>query len=245
MKNLDFNNWTCRASQGSLIMSGKIGITEKQEETIAYLESKLASGKQLTANQQLDYSALMTKKLNPDLPKGVQTELRKIYRQEKYNRNFVFTNKFVRKGLLEEEAGITLLSKYLGRPLMRYKGDRVYNNFFQGFPDIVEKDKNRPGYDIKCVWDLSTFPFPDDQLEDVYEWQNLFYCDLFNKDYWVTAKTLVNCNDRLLMNEVNKWYYAMNMPDDDDPDWIEMKKTIEKNMVFDMDKNKKIINRRS
>ncbi len=233
---MNFDKWTARASQLGNLMSGKIGITEKQEETIAYLESKLASGKQLTANQQIEYTALMSKKLNPDLPKGVQTELRKVYRQEKFARTFMFTNKYIQKGNFEEEAAISLLSFAVGRPLIRYKGDRAYNEFFQGFPDVVEKPKDRPGYDTKCVWDLSTFPWKDDELEDIYEWQNQAYMDLFSRESWVTAKCLVNCNDRVLFNENRKWYYALNQPEDDDPDWIEIQKQIERNMIYDFGK---------
>jgi len=231
---LNFDNWTSRASKHGLLM-GRIGLTEAQEKTISELDAKAASGKPLTGPQQITYSALMAKKLNPELPQTAQSVLRDVYREVTSNRRFVFTNKFVRKGNDEEESAITVLSRKIGMPLFKYKGERKFNEFFQGLPDCVPP-KLDTGFDTKCSFGYDTFPWADDELDSIYTWQNLVYMDLFGKDRWITAKCLVNCNERLLMNEVNKWYYAMNMPDDDDPDWIDMKKTIEKNMIFDMDR---------
>jgi len=229
---MDFNQWTVRASQCSKIM-GKMGISEAQETTIAQLDAKTASGKPLTENQKVTYSLLMSKKLNPELPQTAQSELRKAWRSAKYNRGFQFTNRYVQKGLAQEEEAITLLSKSLGRPLFKWKRGRLHSKFFQGEPDIVLEEA---GFDTKCSWGLSTFPFPGDDNDPEYEWQNQIYMKLCDKEVWYTCKVLVNTTERLLYNEKMKWFYSMGSPDVGTPEWAEYElqaKEVERDMIFD------------
>ena len=228
---MDFSKWTCRASKLGTLMTGKIGITDNQESELAGYEEKLRSGKALTPRQEGIYRDLSEKKANPELPKTVQTELRNVYRQEKHGREFMFTNKYLQKGIFEEESSITVISKFLNVPLIKYKGERKHGEFFQGMPDIVLKPF---GIDAKSVWSLQTLPFGDEELDSVYEWQNQAYMDLFDKDKWITAKVLVNANGPILMNEINKFWYASGQPEISDPDWIGMAKKIERNMIFDL-----------
>lgn len=229
---MNFDQWTCRASQLSKIM-GRMGITEAQEATLAQLDAKTASGKPLTENQKFTYSALMSKKLNPELPLTAQTELRKAWRSAKHNRGFQFTNKYVQKGIAQEEEAITILSKVLERPLFKWKKGRVHSKFLQGEPDIVLEEA---GFDTKCSWGLSTFPFPGDENDPEYEWQNQAYMNLLKKDVWYTCKVLVNATERLLYNEKMKWFYAMGSPDVGTPEWDEYElqaREVEKDMIFD------------
>tara|TARA_R110000772_G_scaffold46279_9_gene105713 strand:+ start:204 stop:1133 length:930 start_codon:yes stop_codon:yes gene_type:complete len=230
---MNFDKWTSRASKHGLLM-GRVGITENQEATLVTLDAKTSSGKELTKNQKVTYADLMDKKLNPELPKTAQSELRDIYRETTSNRRSLFTNKHIVKGNREEQSAISLLANRIGIPLSSYKGERKFNEYFEGMPDVC-LTKFDTGFDTKCSFGYNTFPWADDELEVIYEWQNLIYMDLYGKDRWVTAKCLVNCDEKLLMNEVTKHFYAENRPDDLDPDWIDIKKTIERNMIFDMD----------
>ena len=234
---MNFENWTCRASVLGTIMTGTIGLTQAQNNTLQSLLNRQAEfdagdvKKKLTDKMVADMEELLKKQENREIPKTVQSELRKVYRSLKYNRDFNFTNKYLQKGIHMEEASITILSKHLDRPLLKYKGDRVFGTHFQGQPDIVEKKK---GWDVKSSWSLQTFPWPDDDLDSIYEWQNQAYMELFAKDEWTTAKCLVNPTDRILMNEVNKHWYAMGQPELDDPLWVEMAKSVERDMIVDM-----------
>jgi hypothetical protein len=229
---MTFDDWTCRASGLSKIM-GKMGITENQEATLATLDAKTASGKPLTENQKVAYSLLMTKKLNPELPLTAQTELRAAWRSAKYNRGFQFTNKYVQKGLAQEEEAITVLSNTLERPLFKWKKGRIFGKYLQGMPDVVEHEA---GFDTKCAWNLRTFPFPGDDLESDYEWQNQAYMKLCDKEVWYTAKVLVNTTERLLYNEKMKWFYQLGSPDVGTEEFAEYEiqaKEVEKDMIFD------------
>lgn len=229
---MNFDKWTVRASQCSKIM-GRVGITENQEATLKTLDEKVSSGKKLTANQEITYADLMHKKLNPELPKTAQTELRKAWRSQKYNRGFQMTNKYVQKGIAQEEEAITILSKVLDKPMFKWKKGRIYGEFFEGEPDVVPEEA---GFDTKCSWSLDTFPFPGDPTDDVYEWQNQVYMDLCKRDVWYTVKVLVNTTERLLDNEKKKWFYACGSPDEGTPDfdeYLRQAKGVERDMIFD------------
>jgi len=233
---MNFDKWTCRASALGLLMTGEYGITVKQQEKIDYLESKLANGKPLTDLQNLEYNELMTKKLNPQLSKTTQSYLRKVWREEKFGRVFLFTNKYVQKGLLQEEESITLLSLVHDKPYLKYKGDRAFGSHFQGQPDIVDKSE---GHDVKSSWSLATLPFKDDSLDKNYEYQNLAYMDLFNKERWHTHYCLVNATDQMVYNEKMKFFYSLGSPDIDTDEysvWIEICKEVEKSMIFDVER---------
>lgn len=232
IKNMSFDNWTCRASQLSKIM-GRVGITDAQEATLKTLNEKLASGKPLTPNQEITFKDLNNKKFNPVLPLTAQSELRKAWRSQKYGRGFQMTNKYVQKGIAQEEEAITILSQTLERPVFKWKKGRLYNDFLQGEPDVVLEEA---GFDTKCSWGLSTFPFPGDDIDDVYEWQNQGYMDLCKRDVWYTVKVLVNSTERLLYNEKQKWFYAMGSPDigtDEFEEYELQAKEVEKDMIFD------------
>ena len=237
-RQMNFDNWVVRASQAGLIMTGTFGITENQKQTIAKLEEKLASGKALTDLQSIEYNSLLFKRENPELSKTTISELRKIYRQEKYGRKFMFTNKYLQKGILQEEESITLLSRHLGIPLFK-NSERRTDDFFTGEPDIVPNVKVKRGRDIKSSWSLDTFPWKDDSLDSGYEWQNIVYSHLWKCDAWITDFCLVNATERMVYNEKMKYFYALGQPEPDDENYKNICREIERNMIFDVERFKR------
>lgn len=230
---MNFDNWVCRASQAGLIMTGSFGISDAQHEKIKYLEDKMAAGKALTALQEVEYNTLLFKRENPELSKTTTSELRKIYRQEKYGRTFMFTNKYTQKGILQEEESITLLSNHLGVPLFKNK-ERRSDNFFTGEPDLTPNAKIKRGRDVKSSWSLDSFPWKDDSLDSGYEWQNQVYAHLWKCDGWHTDFCLVNATDRMVFNEKMKYFYALGQPEPDDENYKAICREVEKNMIFDV-----------
>jgi hypothetical protein len=251
-----FENYKFRASQSYLLATGTIGLTDSQEIKLkGYLErqenAKKGEEKPLTALMEKDMKELIYKRDNPELPKTMQNEIRKIYRSEKYNRNFEFTNKYVQKGIAQEDEAITLYQTWLKRvknenTFLVKNGERLYNDFFQGEPDLrpLEINGKKRGFDIKCSWSLESFPFDSDPLQDMYEWQNQVYMNLENADEWITATCLVNCTETHLQREKEKHFYA-NLPEGKisetkqkelDSFMKEKYKTIEKMMIYDFDR---------
>ena len=256
----NFKEYKVRASQASKIMSGSIGLTDSQKRKLSdHLKRKNgfeadevdANGKPwkaLTSNMEEEMNQLLEVQENPTLPKTLKSEIKKIWRSEKYNRNFTFINKFTVKGLMQEEEAITVYQMWLKETkginrLFTKNIERNFNDYFQGEHDIepYKTDEIRCGVDIKCSWSLETFPMEEDELIDAYVCQNNVYMDLNNCEKWITAYILVNATEQLLHNEKQKYYklYPNAVDNPDDPYYEELMKRlkeVDRQMIYDYDR---------
>lgn len=258
MKNKkDWSNYKFRSSQVHKLLTGKIEYDLELDVKINELVNKrdvlVHENKRLkwTDTNINDLVKLIEKKNTPlfsRLPKTMRNELRKIHRAETYGRNFSFTNKFVQKGIEQEEEAITIYMYYRNRVLniptfFTNNKERLYNDWISGEADLTDTNdfKNcNEGFDTKCSWELDTFPFPEDVLDVSYEIQNQCYMWLSDTEKWATASVLVNCTERLLNNEKNKWFYSMGSPMNEEDknylEYVEKAKETEKRLIFDYDK---------
>jgi hypothetical protein len=253
-RKIDWDKYTFRASQAHKLLVGTIGLTDKEkEERAGLLSRKMANArgendengkpvKPLTQNMEDRLALLNEKEKDKTLPKTMTNELRKIHRMETYNRNFNISTKYIRKGLSQEEEAITNYQMYLNktgkRVLLTKNTERLYNDFFEGEPDIWRKG-DKIGYDTKCSWSLDTFPFPSDELIIDYESQNQVYMNLTGAEEWVTAYCLVNIHEHGLNNEKLKEYYVLDCPDEEHENYYEYRKRcmdIERMLIFDYER---------
>jgi hypothetical protein len=186
--------------------------------------------------------SIMTHEKATELQKGHITQCRKTYRSLRFDREPEYITKYTEKGVLAEEDGITLLSRYLfkltGNPVVLKKNDeRVENEWISGHPDCYMGESitaATAGFDIKCSWDIHSFPMPDEKLDPSYEWQNRGYMWLTGAKKWSTAYCLVNAPAYMITREKEKVWYSMGQPSEDNERFIEHLVKIEKNMIFDM-----------
>jgi len=227
MKTIDWSTYKFRASQIGKIMTGSLPTKGEYKARIEELENERdtltnINGRKVkwTENKQLELDKLIEKENTPLfelLPKTMTTELRKLYRSEKHNRNFSFTNKYVQKGIAQEDEAISVYKTYLGKSLMLNNKIRLENDYVSGEPDLTDtNDVNNcnEGYDTKASWELDTFPFPEDKLDSDYEYQNQTYMWLTKTNKWTTVYVLVNTTEDLLHKEKMKWYYALGSPEE-------------------------------
>lgn len=253
---MDFSKYRFRASQCHLLMVGTIGLTDKEKTRLKYLINRKMDavegvGKGLTPNMEEEILVLRQKNKSKELPKTMKNELRKIWRSEKHKRNFLFTNKYVQKGLQQEDEAITIYMLFRNKikkvlTLFTKNEDRFSNDWFTGTPDIVPMkiESKKVGFDTKCSWGLDTFPFEEDKLIDAYECQNQVYMDLTGADEWITASCLVNASEHMVNNEKLKWLYALQNkngnPDNEEhpnyDEYIQKCREIEIMMIFDYDR---------
>jgi hypothetical protein len=227
MKKIDWNTYKFRASQTSKLLIGNLPNKDEYKARIEELEyerdnliNKNGNKVKWTENKQKELVSLIEKRDTPYfklLPKTMTNELRKIHRSEVHNRNFDFTNKYVEKGNMEEENAITLYAKYrneiLGiKTFFLNNKKRVSNDWISGEVDLTDTndvENCNEGFDIKCSWELETFPYSEDDLDPIYEAQNQSYMWLTGADKWTTAYCLVNTNEHLLHREKEKWKYTL------------------------------------
>jgi len=169
--------------------------------------------------------------------------LRETHRSATYNRQKEYTNKFINKGKELELDGLKLLSLVQGVHIK--KNDiRVNSEYFTGEADtaVYVIDGQKKIFDIKCSWDLWSYPYKGETLNPDYEWQNLVYCDLYDADSCSTVYTLLNSPVRNIIYEKNSVWRTLGEPDESSPLWelcLEKWIEIEKNMIFDYRQFKK------
>ena len=258
MKKTNWNKYEFRCSQLHKIMTGTIPQKENFTKEIQDLEferdrgiNKNGNKVKWTNTKQEKLKSLKTKQNKPWhelLPQTMKTELRKIHRMEKYNRTFTITNKFMQKGIAQEEEAITALQTYrkdvLG--IMTYftkNKKRKHNGFISGECDLTDTnnfDDCKEGFDINCSWELDTFPYKNDPLDFNYELQNQGYMWLSGAEKWTTCYVLVNITEDLLHKEKMKWFYAMGSPMNEDDanyyNYTQKAKELEIQLIFDYDR---------
>tara|TARA_R110000796_G_C14555326_1_gene434293 strand:- start:2122 stop:3081 length:960 start_codon:yes stop_codon:yes gene_type:complete len=258
MKKTNWNEYEFRCSQIYKIMTGSITFPENYSKEIKELTEERDKGVNKNGNKvkwtttkKEKLESLISKKNKPWhelLPQTMKTELRKIFRAEKYNRTFSFTNKFVQKGISQEEDGITTLQNYRNyilklRTYFVKNKKRKHNGYVSGESDLTDtNDFNncKEGFDIKCSWELDTFPFKEDALDFNYELQNQGYMWLSGANKWTTCYVLANITEDLLHKEKMKWFYPMGSPtskeDSNYDNYIEKCKELEIKLIFDYDR---------
>ena len=263
---IDWSTYKFRASQCHKLLTGSLPNKNEFDKRILELENERdylvnANGNKVkwTVTKTEELSKLIDKKNTPYfelLPKTMTSELRKIHRAETFNRNFSFTNKYVQKGIAQEEDAITVYGKYV----KEIKGihnfflnnkTRLSNDYTSGEADLTDTNdfsNCNEGFDTKCSWELETFPFKGDKLEPAYECQNQVYMWLSGAKKWTTVYVLVSVGEHLLNNEKNKWFYALkdnNGKFPDDPEcknyqsYIDECKNLEKRLIFNLGEFKK------
>ena len=267
MSKLNFNDFLFRASNSYFLTIGNIGITESQEKEIESLIKERDTGinengnkVKWTDNKKQKLDKLLDAKENPSISKTAETELIKIYREVKYNRRFLFTNKYVQKGLQQEDESFSLYQKYLKEvkgvnAILINNKERLNGKYFTGESDVSKEfyKQFNWGFDVKTVWSLETMPtkeyksnkfvFEKSKLNPEYECQDLVYMDLIKElqgielDHFKTSSVLVNSTERTLFNEKMKHLGAN---DNDEEACKDIYKELEKTHIVDYDRFKHV-----
>ena len=247
------NTYLFRCSSLHKILAGTIGLPDGlYNKMLMYEKRKFDAGinlqKPLTEKMEEELQELQERHNAKELPTTMKKAIRDMWRQRTFRRDFIFTNKYIQKGIEQEERAITLFQDYhkkvLNKPVLITKNkERFSNKWITGEPDVkIGKSKNNKwvsGVDTKCVWSLETLPYKDDELSINYEAQNQGYMWLTGAKEWVTASVLVNATEHQLNNEKNKWYYAYNSPSEKDPFFDDYQKKLrqcELMMIYDYEK---------
>ena len=266
--NIDWNTYKFRASQCHKLLTGSLPNKNEFDKRILELENERdylvnANGNKVkwTVNKAIELDKLIEKKNTPYfqlLPKTMTSELRKIHRAETFNRNFSFTNKYVQKGIAQEEEAISVYQLYR----KKVKGintffinnkKRLSNDYTSGEADLTDTndfENCNEGFDTKCSWELETFPFKGDKLDPIYEPQNQDYMWISGAKKWTTVPVLVNVTEDLLHKEKQKWFFALGLHDTENKsdekiaklqeDESKLKKELEIRLIFDYDRFVKV-----
>lgn len=160
--------------------------------------------------------------------------------EKKYDRKKDITNKYLEKGIQQEEESITLYSRVTSR-FHKKNTDQISNDYFVGTPDLYEGKSIKEAtqvIDIKTSWDIFTFynvlhkPF-----NKMYFWQLQAYMDLTGAKTAKLVYCLVNTPDNLINDAKRKLQWTMGIIDPSaqslNSEYHKQALQIEKNMIFD------------
>jgi hypothetical protein len=173
------------------------------------------------------------------LSETTKSALLEVYVANKYNRYKEVSNKYIEKGLAVENDAIDMWRRHRGEIV--FKNEELFaNEYIKGTPDLLIKDDetglvvNVP--DIKSSWSIHTFM--DAKMDDIikdYYWQGQAYCWLTGAPRATFCFVLVNAPIEMINDEKYRLARRLNLIDPQgDPTFIKKAKSIERNMIYDM-----------
>jgi len=171
-----------------------------------------------------------------ELSETARVHLSDIHTQATTGRQTDITNKFIEKGLMVEEDGITVYSR-VKKKFFKKNETHLKNLFIMGTPDLYEGNSIHEATavpDIKCSWDLYTFrrTFVK-KLNQLYYWQLQGYMWLTGALNAPLAYCLVNTPEPLIEAAKRSLWFKMGQPDEGNITYIEGCAEIEKSMTYD------------
>ena len=206
MKTVDFSNYKFRCSSlGKLTVGMKTGLTQNQAEELRTLREKIHNYK-ITDKQLVTLGSLIEKQnAIPTLSNTTKSYLKEIHAREVFGKKKDIQSRYLDKGIMVEEHGITLYSEVTNSLFIKNK-ERKMNDYFSGECDNAQQ-KIR---DIKCSWDLDTFPMHQEKLDNQdYYWQLQGYMDLWNLQSAELIYCLVDTPEILIEDEKRKMLYRI------------------------------------
>jgi len=119
-----------------------------------------------------------------------------LAKENYYGYRTELTNKYVLKGLEQEQDSIDLLNAVRFENYVKNQ-ERVENEYLTGCCDIITEDSI---IDIKSSWSLDTFPATTYELKDLsdYEWQGRAYMWLYDMPTFELCYVMVSTHPELL-----------------------------------------------
>ena len=132
------------------------------------------------------------------LSETTKTYIRGVAKQDFYGYNVELNNKYINKGIMQENDSIALLNTVNFTNYSK-NTERLTNEWLTGEADIVLDDRI---IDIKTSWSLETFPATlEEAINKDYEWQLRAYMMLYDKNYASLVYCMVTTHPSLL----NEW----------------------------------------
>jgi hypothetical protein len=230
---LIFKDFRFRCHRLGDIMTNLPGLTATEEKKMITLakrkvDAKSGNAKPLTDLMEADLKELIAKKDKPDsLPTGAKSYLDEVFDEVFWRRKRILSNKYLDKGLMNEQDVLELHSKIDGT----YYGKNATffsNDYIEGTPDNILSEIVR---DAKANYDLESFRKA--HLNTGYLYQLKGYMWLTGCKNAQLMYGLVNNPKHQIDNAITSAYYALGCPADDDETFIKTKMQIERNMIFD------------
>lgn len=145
-----------------------------------------------------------------NLSEGAKTALNKLAKELFYGYRPELKTKPIMKGIICEQDSINLFNRVFFTSHEKNE-TRISNEWMTGECDILADDVI---IDIKSSYSLDTFPAtPGDGENDLYYWQGVMYCYLYNRPRYEVAYCMVDTPDDLCQYEQTDLHCVSHIPE--------------------------------
>jgi len=239
-----------RASSVGKLMTGQVGLTDKQKEQLDSLikrreESKTGQQKPLSGNMIKTIEELESKKDHCELGQTAKTMIDEMFLRIEFGYKEIVSTKEMKKGHLCEAESRDLVQKVLGGGFRKRNTTNFHSELFTGTPDIIlnieqEGQTDKIVEDIKNSWNLRTF-FNADGSDKSYYWQGQTYMHLTGADFFRLIYTLNPLPEELFADEERKLYYQYGQ-DSENLDYLEALEQLQHNnsLILDLEPEQRV-----
>lgn len=162
---------------------GRVGLTEKQEEELKWLNIKPTR----TDKQLETLNELIEKKNNAQLPQTAKTYLHEWYANDHES---LYT-KEINKGNAVEMDAIEFMCDILHLGFVERNLETKWDEHFTGTCD-VDADILNAIIDLKAPWNRTTFQSNITGMNSDYKWQGIGYCHLWKREKFILFYALMD-----------------------------------------------------
>jgi hypothetical protein len=147
---------------------------------------------------------LMTKprSKSEELSETAKSYIKSLAKQHFYGYDIELNNKYISKGLIQEQDSINLINAVRFTDYNKHTG-RVETDLMSGECDILLDDLI---IDVKTSWSMETFPATKEDAEDsAYEWQGRGYMHLYDRDSFEVIHCMVSTDPKDEFNLLSPW----------------------------------------
>ena len=148
------------------------------------------------------------------LSKTAKTYIEKVFKENELGYIESISSRFLDKGIRMEDYAIQMAAEVLNWDFVYKNTERFYNEYITGEPDILTENLLA---DIKCSWNLGTFPLFDTELTNkMYFWQMQSYMWLTGHQEAELVYVLANTPQDIVEDEVRREHWKLHLIDEDD-----------------------------
>ncbi len=137
-----------------------------------------------------------------ELSETAKSYIKSLAKQHFYGYDIELNNKYISKGLIQEQDSINLINAVRFTDYKKHTG-RVETDLMSGECDILLDDLI---IDVKTSWSMETFPATKEDAEDsAYEWQGRGYMHLYDRDSFEVIHCMVSTDPKDEFNLLSPW----------------------------------------
>lgn len=161
------------------------------------------------------------------LSKTAKTYIQKVFKEQEFGYYEEISSKAIDKGIENEDEAILLASEVLNWGFVVKNEEKYQNEYVKGTPDVITKDLLA---DIKCSWNMGTFPIFEDELPNkIYYWQLQCYMWLTGLESSELVYVLTNTPEQIIEDEIRRIHWKLSLLEESQ----EIREAVQSQHTFD------------